>query len=189
VFSNSLLWFPRFFSVPARLLFRSARNVGGWWIFGWNYDCLSYSQPICTECHETKTPVVPSPQTYHGISLLAAYFCQPFRSWLGFRTRILRFPAQRFTVIILSNVAELEPNILASKITKIYLADKLRFPVPKHLEPKLLEQYVGRYEFSPRVTAVVSLQNGELWLKPPGQEKMRLRAESEDSFFLKDWKR
>src|ERR1051325_8301914 len=81
-------------------------------------------------------------------------------------------------------VAELEPNLLASKITKIYLADKLTFPVPKHLEPKLFEEYVGRYEFSPRVTAEVSLENGELWLKPPGQEKIRLRAESEDSFFL-----
>lgn len=40
-------------------------------------------------------------------------------SWPGFRTRILRFPAQQFTVIILSNVAELEPNLLASRITKI----------------------------------------------------------------------
>jgi len=104
-------------------------------------------------------------------------------SWLGFRTRIVRFPAQRFTVIILSNVAELEPNLLASKISKTYLADKLTFPVAKHLEPKLLEEYVGRYEFSPRVIAEVSLESRELWLKTPGQEKIRLVAESEDSFF------
>ena len=86
-------------------------------------------------------------------------------------------------LIILSNVAELEPNLLASKITKIYLADKLTFPVAKHLEPKLLEEYVGRYEFSPRVIAEVSLESRELWLKTPGQEKIRLVAESEDSFF------
>ena len=35
----------------------------------------------------------------------------------------------------------------------------------------------------PRVTAEVSLENGELWLKPPGQAKIRLLAESEDSIF------
>jgi CubicO group peptidase (beta-lactamase class C family) len=42
-------------------------------------------------------------------------------AWLGFRTYILRFPTQRFTVIVLSNLAQFEPDKIAAEISKIYL--------------------------------------------------------------------
>ena len=44
--------------------------------------------------------------------------------WLGFRTYILRFPEQRFTVVVLSNLAQFKPNVIAVEISKIYLSDK-----------------------------------------------------------------
>lgn len=44
-------------------------------------------------------------------------------SWLGFRTYILRFPDQRFTVIVLANLAEFEPDVIATEISRIYLDD------------------------------------------------------------------
>lgn len=44
-------------------------------------------------------------------------------SWLGFRTYILRFPDQRFTVIVLSNLDQFRPDVLATEISKIYLDD------------------------------------------------------------------
>lgn len=44
-------------------------------------------------------------------------------AWLGFRTYILRFPSQRFTVAVLSNCAELEVDSIAAEISEIYLAD------------------------------------------------------------------
>lgn len=104
-------------------------------------------------------------------------------SWLGFHNCILRFPDQRFTVVVLSNVAQLEPTVIASKISKIYLAAKMTFPVAKQLDSGLLQDYVGRYEFAPGAIAEVTLQDGVLWIKPPGQEKSRLLAESPDLFF------
>lgn len=44
-------------------------------------------------------------------------------SWLGFRTYFLRFPKQRFTVIVLSNLDEIQPDAIATEISKIYLND------------------------------------------------------------------
>lgn len=45
--------------------------------------------------------------------------------WLGFRTYILRFPNHRFTVIVLSNLAEFKPWAIGAEISKIYLGDKI----------------------------------------------------------------
>ena len=60
--------------------------------------------------------------------------------WLGFRTYILRFPEQRFTVVVLSNLAQFKPNVIAVEISKIYLDDKKESepaskpnPVPAHI--------------------------------------------------------
>lgn len=44
-------------------------------------------------------------------------------SWLGFRTYILRFPDQRFTVVVLSNLAEFEPDVMATEVSKVYLEE------------------------------------------------------------------
>jgi CubicO group peptidase (beta-lactamase class C family) len=42
-------------------------------------------------------------------------------SWLGFRTYILRFPKQRFTVVVLSNFGQFKPDAVATEISEIYL--------------------------------------------------------------------
>jgi CubicO group peptidase (beta-lactamase class C family) len=44
--------------------------------------------------------------------------------WLGFRNTIFRFPDQRFTVVVLSNLAQFRPGVIAGEISKIYLGDK-----------------------------------------------------------------
>ena len=46
--------------------------------------------------------------------------------WAGFRTYILRFPGEHFTVVILSNVNELNPEDISVKISQIYLTDEMR---------------------------------------------------------------
>jgi CubicO group peptidase (beta-lactamase class C family) len=42
-------------------------------------------------------------------------------SWVGFRTHIMRIPALRFTVILLSNVSDTDASALVDAITAIYL--------------------------------------------------------------------
>jgi len=45
-------------------------------------------------------------------------------SWVGFRAQLLRFPAQRFSVICLCNDESANPTALALRIADIYLADQ-----------------------------------------------------------------
>jgi CubicO group peptidase (beta-lactamase class C family) len=51
-------------------------------------------------------------------------------SWAGHRSTLTAFPDQRFTVIILSNVSNMNPSALAGEIAAIYLADALA-PAPR----------------------------------------------------------
>ena len=46
-------------------------------------------------------------------------------AWVGFRAALVRFPEQRFSVIILSNLDSFDPSGLAFKIADIYLAGQL----------------------------------------------------------------
>jgi len=49
-------------------------------------------------------------------------------SWVGFRAALVRFPEQRFSVIILANLDSIDPSGLAFKVADIYLAGLLRYP-------------------------------------------------------------
>jgi CubicO group peptidase (beta-lactamase class C family) len=51
-------------------------------------------------------------------------------SWAGYRSTLTRFPDQRFTVIILSNVSDVNPGGLADRIAELYLADEMA-PAPR----------------------------------------------------------
>ncbi|MCE5208129.1 MAG: serine hydrolase [Chloroflexi bacterium] len=71
----------------------------------------------------------------------------------GFRACLLRFPDERFSVIILSNLSTSDPEKSAWKIADLYLADKFTEP-PASEEEKLqavslplksLESYAGLY--------------------------------------------
>jgi CubicO group peptidase (beta-lactamase class C family) len=49
-------------------------------------------------------------------------------SWVGFRAALVRFPEQRFSVIILANLDSIDPSGLAFKVADIYLAGQLKQP-------------------------------------------------------------
>lgn len=71
----------------------------------------------------------------------------------GYRTEMIRFPEQRFSVICLANVSNLNAGKLASQVADIYLADKFspeeelnRLPaVPASQFIKLSEQELSAY--------------------------------------------
>lgn len=50
--------------------------------------------------------------------------------FIGFRSELLRFPEQNFTVIVLGNVTSIFPSPLATKVADIYLSDVLK-EIPK----------------------------------------------------------
>lgn len=78
-------------------------------------------------------------------------------SWRGFRSHLIRFPAQNFGVVILCNLDTFNPLNLARKIADIYLADVLAPEAPepekqpsertetKPLSPEQLSEFEGDY--------------------------------------------
>lgn len=82
-------------------------------------------------------------------------------SWRGFRSHLIRFPKQKFGVVILCNLNTFNPLRLAEKVTDIYLADILvpeETPAPKNasqtpekdnkpeqLTPEQLAEFEGDY--------------------------------------------
>ncbi|HNW35079.1 MAG TPA: serine hydrolase, partial [Candidatus Ozemobacteraceae bacterium] len=105
-------------------------------------------------------------------------------AWLGYRTFILRFPAQRFTVIILANLDRMPLEDLAVGIAKRGLEREMRFPVPVSLSREILIRYIGKYEIKPGHLVEVALEADGLWLRLPEGKRRKLVAESETTFFV-----
>jgi CubicO group peptidase (beta-lactamase class C family) len=49
-------------------------------------------------------------------------------AWVGFRAALVRFPEQKFSVIILANLDSIDPSGLAFKVADIYLAGIIKEP-------------------------------------------------------------
>ena len=68
--------------------------------------------------------------------------------YLGFRTHMLRFPEQRFSVIILANLFSMKPGDLARKISDVYLADILVDSGPKANKEELSSGELDETDFN-----------------------------------------
>ena len=49
-------------------------------------------------------------------------------AWVGFRAALVRFPEQKFSVVILANLDSINPSRLAFGVADIYLADLIKAP-------------------------------------------------------------
>jgi CubicO group peptidase (beta-lactamase class C family) len=76
----------------------------------------------------------------------------------GFRTELLRFPDQHFSVVTLCNAAEANPVALAREVADIYLAATMEAVPPRpaeiKIDPQKLDTYVGDYQLEggPRIS-------------------------------------
>jgi CubicO group peptidase (beta-lactamase class C family) len=104
--------------------------------------------------------------------------------WVGFRTFILRFPSERFSVIVLSNWAQFDPDGLSKRIARVYLGDRMKLPVAISLPHDALAAYPGRYDAGRGRVFTVTLDGEQLWLASSGQSRVKLMAEAPDEFFL-----
>ena len=93
-------------------------------------------------------------------------------AFVGFRAEMIRFPVQRFSVIVLANLGTINPSRLARQVADIYLADHLKEQPEKTPAKKLefvrltraaLEQKVGAF-YNKERDAVwrISLEEGQL---------------------------
>jgi CubicO group peptidase (beta-lactamase class C family) len=108
----------------------------------------------------------------------------------GFATEIARYPDDKLTVIVLSNVQGAPAGKIANDLAAIYFGAKYEIPktrVEIHVDPKILEKYVGDYQLAaPKILLTFTLENGRLFAQIAGQSKFALSAESETVFFSRD---
>jgi CubicO group peptidase (beta-lactamase class C family) len=98
----------------------------------------------------------------------------------GYRSFLVRFPEQGYSIAVLSNFAAANTGSIAYKIADIFLKDFLK-EEPKKPEPAaeglpivsvsedLLKLYSGQYEIEPGVIATFVIENGKLVAKASGQ--------------------
>jgi len=118
----------------------------------------------------------------------------------GYRSFLVRFPDQKFSVNVLSNLASFDPGGMSFKIAGIYLKDKLVSDEPKKegaeslkpaevievkIDPEILKSYSGQYEMQPGMLATVTLENNNLFITAPGLPKTPMTAVASNEFEIK----
>lgn len=110
----------------------------------------------------------------------------------GYRSYLLRFPEQKYSIVVLSNMGSFNPGALAYKIADVCLKNVLKGDATKE-EPKkksgevkvsdaLLKLYEGQYQLTPEMIVTIKLENGKLTGRATGQSSFPLTATSDTEF-------
>ncbi|PWF48590.1 serine hydrolase [Massilia glaciei] len=115
----------------------------------------------------------------------------------GYRSQLVRFPDQRFSVAVLANAGDFDFTALVNQVADIYLAKQLgpkpagatpaKQPAPAEvaIDPAKLDAFVGAFALAPQFVITFTKENGQLMAQATGQPKYRLAATGERAFFLK----
>jgi CubicO group peptidase (beta-lactamase class C family) len=118
----------------------------------------------------------------------------------GYRAEFLRFPVQRFSVIILSNLASVVPSRLARQVADLYLEkdfpeDKpqprkrmIEKVEPVEIPEKMMREYTGNFH-SPEVQTAFQIlfREGRLYLCRNGGQNFPMLASAKDQFRVRGW--
>jgi CubicO group peptidase (beta-lactamase class C family) len=110
-------------------------------------------------------------------------------TWAGFRNFVIHYPVEHFTALVLSNSAEFsrfDRSAIASKIAEIYLAEKLKHPVPVNLDLATLRRYAGKYETETGEVLSITFERNSLWVASAQETRTKLVPVSELKFIVKD---
>ncbi|HLP38962.1 serine hydrolase [Lacibacter sp.] len=107
----------------------------------------------------------------------------------GFTSYYLMNHQNDICIILLNNITSTSLERIGNSIYKIltnmpYILPKPKLEVP--VKQEILSSYVGRYEISENYIATISLENSLLFLQINNETKMKLSAEKETVFFIKD---
>ena len=125
------------------------------------------------------------------------YFSHGGGNW-GFRCTLLAHKVKGYGLAIMTN-ADRGGAVMAEisrRIQQTYEWDSMAEPAPRGYDPiperteidvpvDVLARYVGDYRFGEGTVVAVTLEDGQLHIRPSGQRKLPLFAESETTFFLK----
>jgi CubicO group peptidase (beta-lactamase class C family) len=108
-------------------------------------------------------------------------------SWAGYRSDMVYFPEQRFSVAVLANNSSIFPTLLTPRIADICLEGQ--FPSSKpaqtpmvEVNTDLLDAYVGRYWLRGEQMLMIKRKENELFAQMSGDLPVKIFPESEDTF-------
>jgi CubicO group peptidase (beta-lactamase class C family) len=114
----------------------------------------------------------------------------------GYRSVLLRFPEQHFSVIILANVSSFKPAVMARKVADLYLAKQLQPVAAAHpVSPAFVASCVGEYRSRTGLLFAFTQEKGKLYLKTetgrlplvPAKDQEFIEPQSQTTFaFLND---
>jgi CubicO group peptidase (beta-lactamase class C family) len=106
----------------------------------------------------------------------------------GFNTSFLRYPEDRLTVIVFSNVNGPSADRIATDLARMHFGEDVKPPAVKTaitLAPEALDAFIGVYELSPMFKITISREGNELFAQPTNQPKNPIFPSSDSTFFLK----
>jgi CubicO group peptidase (beta-lactamase class C family) len=102
----------------------------------------------------------------------------------GFITEFERYPLDRLTVIVLSNIENPAPNTIAPRLAGLCLGAQV-LPKQAGLPPAQLDAYVGDYEPAPGVIVHVAREGDHLAAVAPGGSPTLFYPSDETHFFAR----
>jgi CubicO group peptidase (beta-lactamase class C family) len=106
----------------------------------------------------------------------------------GFATDFERYPDEGVCVAVLCNVLPSNPGKVARDLAGIVFGESVPLPkahVVAKVDPKIYDEYVGKYELTPTFALTVTRDGDRLMTQATGQGKIEVFPESESEFFLK----
>lgn len=106
----------------------------------------------------------------------------------GFAAQIFRYPDDKVSVILLSNLENAAPHLgrIGHDLTAILFGEKYelqRERVAIKVDPKIYDAYVGEYEFGPNRIISITKEGDKLFAQRAGAPKGEIVPESETTFF------
>lgn len=118
-------------------------------------------------------------------------------SWASFRTYLVHFPDERFSVVVLLNYSPSNSSRAAFDVVDIYLADKLKplsKTAQKRTEPKpvkapitVLDEYIGTYRLGEGWYVTISRRGDRLMTQATAEDIFPMTATSERRFWVKEY--
>jgi len=108
----------------------------------------------------------------------------------GFSTYLVRFPADKITIVVLRNsdYGAPGPGQISLDLAAIMFGEKYEAPAPRtevKVDPKIFDAYVGEYQLGPNFIITITKEGDRLMIQATGQPKFDLFPESESKYFLK----
>ncbi len=107
----------------------------------------------------------------------------------GFASFIARYPDDKVTVVVLSNLVSAPAGRIADELARLTFGETVE-PLKRHVEislkPEVFDAYAGSYQLQPNFILKFWREGSQYFTQATNQPVSRVYPESEDTFFLKE---